>query len=200
MRARAASAGATRERIIGAMLAMCLDRWYDEVTLRDVAARAGVALQTVINHFGSKEGLLAAMLEDPRAEHEFGGQRLAAVPGDVPAAIGLLVADYEHAGDAAVRFLALESRVPALAPVLAFGRTGHRAWVEQTFPAALAGLTGQDRERRIALLICATDVYTWHLLRRDQGMTCDGTAAAMTELVRALHPSDPSRRDRGREQ
>lgn len=198
MRARAASTQATRERIIGAMLEMCMDRWYDEVTLRDVAGRSGVALQTVVNHFGSKEGLLAAMLEDPRAEQEFGGQRLTAVPGDIPAAIGLLVADYEHAGDAAIRFLALESRVPALAALLAFGRTGHRAWVERTFPAALAGFTGPARDQRLALLVCATDVYTWRLLRRDQGMTRDGTAAAMTELVRALHPSGPPAHDQGR--
>jgi AcrR family transcriptional regulator len=198
MRTRAASARATGARITGAMLAMCLERWYDEVTLRDVAERAGVALQTVINHFGSKEGLLAAMLEDPRTQQEFGGHRLAAVPGDIPAAIGLLVADYEHAGDAAVRFLALESRVPALAPVLAFGRAGHRAWVEQAFPAAIAGLTGPDRQQRVALLICATDVYTWHLLRRGQGLSRRATAAAMTELVRALHPGDPAH-DQGRD-
>jgi AcrR family transcriptional regulator len=200
MRARAESARATRERIIGVMLAMCLDHWYDEVTLRDIAERAGVALQTVVNHFGTKEGLLAAMLADPRVAQEFGGQRLTAVPGDIPAAVGLLVADYEHAGDAAVRFLALESRVPALAPVLAFGRGGHRAWVERTFPAALAGLTGSARDRRLGLLVCATDVYTWHLLRRDQGMTRDGTAAAMTELVLALHPGgQPPGPGQGRE-
>jgi hypothetical protein len=33
----------------------------------------GVVLQTVVNHFSTKEGLLAAMLEDPHAEQEFGG-------------------------------------------------------------------------------------------------------------------------------
>jgi AcrR family transcriptional regulator len=187
MRARAASTRATRERIIGAMLQMFLEGWYDEVTLRGVAERAGVSLQTVVNHFSTKEGLLAAMLDDPRVEQEFGGQRRRAIPGDIPAAIDLLMRDYEHSADAAIRMLALESRVPALAGTIEFGRTGHRAWVERTFPAALAGLTGQGRERRLLLLTCATDVYTWRILRRDHGLTRGETAAAMTELVEALH-------------
>ncbi len=187
MRARAASTQATRERIIGAMLALCVERWYDEVTLRDIAAQSGVSLQTVINHFATKEGLLAAMLQDPRAQREFGGQRSKAAPGDIPAAIDLLMGDYEHGGDAVIRFLALESRVPSLVPVLAFGRAGHRAWVERTFPAALAGLTGPERERRLLLLICATDVYTWQILRRDRGLSRRETTDAIREMAEALH-------------
>jgi AcrR family transcriptional regulator len=187
MRARAASTQATRDRIVGAMLEMCLDRWYDEITLRDVADRSGVALQTIVNHFGTKEGLLASMLEDPRAEQEFGGRRLQATPGDAAGAIDLLMADYEHAGEAVIRFLSLESRVPALAAVLAFGRVGHRSWVERTFGPALKGLSRAKRERRVALLICATDVYTWHLLRHDQGLSVGDTSAAIREMVDALH-------------
>lgn len=192
MRARAASTQATRERIIGAMLQMCMDGWYDEVTLRGVAERSGVSLQTVVNHFSTKEGLLAAMLDDPRVDQEFGGQRLKAIPGDIPSAIDLLMQDYEHSGDAAIRMLALESRVPALARTIEFGRSRHRAWVERTFPAALTGLTGHVRERRLLLLICATDVYTWRILRRDQGLSRSETAAAITEMVEALHATGPA--------
>jgi AcrR family transcriptional regulator len=188
MRARAVATQETRERIIGAILALCIDRWYDEVTLHDVAAHAGVAVQTVINHFGTKEGLLAAMLADPRTQREFGGQRSKAVPGDIPAATDLLLEDYERRGDAAIRLLALEARVPALVPVLAFGRAGHRAWVERIFPAALDGLAAPERERRVLLLVCATDVYTWKILRRDQGLSRAATAEAMCALVGALHP------------
>ncbi|HLX87703.1 MAG TPA: TetR/AcrR family transcriptional regulator, partial [Acidimicrobiales bacterium] len=66
MRARAAGVEATRQRIIGVMIRCCLEDWYDEITLRDVADGAGVSLQTVLNHFSSKEGLLEATLQDPR--------------------------------------------------------------------------------------------------------------------------------------
>jgi AcrR family transcriptional regulator len=169
------------------MLELCLHRWYDEITLRELATQSGVALQTVINHFGTKEGVFAAMLEDPRTRAAFSGQRWNAVPGDIPGAVALLLQDYEHAGDAIIRFLALESRIPSLADLLTFGRTGQRAWLECTFPAALVGRTSAEREHRLQLLLCATDVYTWKLLRRDQGLSQDETTARVTDLVDMVH-------------
>ena len=59
MRDRAASAEATRRRIIDATIALSLERWWPEITMREIAAKAGVALQTVVNHFGSKDGVPA---------------------------------------------------------------------------------------------------------------------------------------------
>ena len=198
MQARAESAQATRDRIVGAMVELLLEHWYDEVTLRDLAKAAGVALQTIVNHFSTKEGVLAATLEDPRLAAAFGGERNEVPAGDSRHAVAMLVDSYEHAGDATIRLLALESRLPALASLLAFGRDGHREWVQNTFPAALEGLTGAEQERRIVLLICATDVYTWKLLRRDQGLTREQTGAAILELVEALYTDDVRRGRRGR--
>jgi AcrR family transcriptional regulator len=62
MHARAAAAQKTRERIVDAAIELFVTRWYDEVTLREVASRSGVSLQTVVNHFGSKERLLAEVV------------------------------------------------------------------------------------------------------------------------------------------
>jgi AcrR family transcriptional regulator len=187
MQVRADAAQATRERIVGAMVELLLERWYDEVSLRDLAKAAGVALQTIVNHFSTKEGVLAATLEDPRLAAAFGGERYEVPPGDIRLAVEMLVDSYERAGDATIRLLALETRLPSLASLLAFGRDSHREWVQNTFPTALRGLTGGERERRVVLLICATDVYTWKLLRRDQGLTRKQTTAAIVELVAALH-------------
>jgi hypothetical protein len=119
----------------------------------------------------------------------FGGDRYELPPGDVRLAVDALVDSYERAGDATIRLLALESRLPSLASLLALGRDSHRQWVQDTFPAALDGLAGAERQRRVVLLICATDVYTWQVLRRDQKLTRSQTAAAMVELVEALHPA-----------
>jgi AcrR family transcriptional regulator len=178
LRARAVSARATRERIVGAMLELFRDRWYDEIALRDVAERAGVALQTVLNHFASKEGLLTALVEDPRLLQEFGG-RLQARPGDVRRGLELLVDDYERAGDAMIRLLALEPRAPSLKPALDMGRIGHRLWLDSLFD-------GRLEPARLDLLVCATDVYTWRILRRDQGHSREATLAAISEMVEAL--------------
>ena len=61
MDTRRAAAEATRERILSTAVDAFLTRWYDEVTLQDVARAAGVSGQTVINHFGGKEPLSAAV-------------------------------------------------------------------------------------------------------------------------------------------
>lgn len=187
MEARAATIQTTKDRIIGAMLQLFLERWYDELTLKDVAEKAGVALQTVLNHFASKEGLLAALLEDQRLLDVFAGHRFRAQPGDdVHTVMQLLVADYERAGDAMVRLLALEARAPAVQPMLDMGRIGQRIWLESVFEYDLRGLRGDARERRLDLIVCATDVYTWHILRRAQGHSPAETLTAILEMVEAI--------------
>jgi AcrR family transcriptional regulator len=182
---RAASTEETRKRILDVARELWLERWYDEMTLRELADRAGVALQTVVNHFGSKDGIAAAMLEQGLPEEWM--TRATARPDEIGEAIELLVADYEITGDALIRSLALEGRIFALHPVLELGRRAHRAWVEHTFPAALSGLSGEARARRLDLLVCAADLYTWKLLRRDRGLSQVQTEAAMRDLVEALH-------------
>ncbi|HET6509062.1 MAG TPA: TetR/AcrR family transcriptional regulator [Baekduia sp.] len=185
MRERAASTAATRQRIIDATLELYLEQWFDDITLKQIAARAGVALQTVVNHFGTKEDVAAAVLEY-QAEGRLA--RPPATPDDVAGAIDILIDNYEHVGDAVIRALALEVRRPALRTFLDGGRADHRRWVEASFPAALTGLRGAARQRRLDLLACATDVYTWKLLRRDRGLGAAATKKAIRELVEALHP------------
>ncbi|MDR3639111.1 MAG: TetR/AcrR family transcriptional regulator [Isosphaeraceae bacterium] len=52
-----------REALIDAGRAMFVSRPYDEVTLRAVAKKAGYSAPTILNHFGSKEGLIFAICE-----------------------------------------------------------------------------------------------------------------------------------------
>lgn len=182
---RAVTTEATHQRIIDAALELWRERWYDEITMRNIAATAGVALKTVVNHFGTKEAIFAAAMERPVEEGLM--TRGEARPDDIVGAVRLLVQDYENVGDATIRTLALEGRVLALQPILDRGREHQRDWVESTFPAALSGLHGAARKRRIDLLVCATGAYTWKILRRDHGLSQRQTAAAIRQLVEALH-------------
>ena len=179
MELRGAATEATRERILAAADELFLEHWYDDVTLASIAKRAGVSGQTVINHFGGKEGLFAGVQE------RFGAQvvsrRYSATPGDVDSVIASLMSDYEITGDAVIRLLALEETVPSVAPMLAAGRKGHREWVEAMFGA-------QDA---VPELVVATDVYTWKLLRRDLRLSRSETIRTMTALVRGVLPGDP---------
>jgi AcrR family transcriptional regulator len=182
---REAAAQATRERVLDAAAEAFAAGWYEDVTLRDVARAAGVALQTVVNHFGTKEALYAAATE--RIHERIAAARTTVTPGDLDGAVAALVADYERTGDYTLRTLALEGRVAVVAPVLAVGRAGHEWWVEHVFAAALDGLSERDRRRRRAQLVAVTDVFTWKLLRRDKGLGVQDTITAMRELVAALH-------------
>jgi AcrR family transcriptional regulator len=174
MELRAAAAEATRERILSAAADAFLEHWYDDVTIAAVAKRAGVSGQTVVNHFGSKEELASAAYG--YVGEQITLRRYEPEPGDARAAVDVLVDDYEITGDAVIRMLAVEEKVPTLAPLLATGRDGHRRWVETMFQAP----------KLIPELVVATDVYTWKLLRRDQGMSRGRTAAAMLRIVEAL--------------
>jgi len=174
MQSRAASVETTRARIVEAAHELFFARWYDDVTLADIAQLAGVSGQTVINHFGGKEQVFAAAVD--QASEQLQARRYRARPGNVGAAIAVLVDDYEITGDATIRLLALEERLPAVRAAMVLGRAGHREWVEAMFAAP--ALTAE--------LIVVTDVYAWKLLRRDQGLSRDATVAAIRRMVDGL--------------
>lgn len=190
--AREASVQATRERILTAAIAAFTARGYEEATLRGIAADAGIALQTVVNHFGSKERLFQAVTD--RVGDSIHAARWSVVPGDVRAAIATLVDDYERTAEFTLRMLALEDRVPAVLPSLERGRAGHAAWVEHVFTDLLDDLRGPVRTRRFAQLVAVTDIYTWKLLRRDKGLDRDQTITAMHELAAGLNEHRPGGR------
>ena len=182
MRARAATVGRTRERI----LSVARDRFfrlpYDEVRLAEIADAAGVSQQTLLNHFSSKEGLLMAVVEFVAPEID--AMRGPVVPGDVDAAVRGLMRQYEALGDANVRLVAVAERIPDLARAVEFGRAAHTAWLEAAFADSLPD-DRRARRRAIAALYAVTDVGTWKLLRRDLGHSRAGTAAVLRLLLRA---------------
>lgn len=181
---RAAAVQKTRDRILDSAEALISERWYDEVGVRELAQHAGVAPQTVISHFGSKPGVLAAVSE--RVSARVGSARDGVQPGDVDGAVAALLAEYEDLGDGIVKMIALEGRVPELAPILARGRAVHRGWIERVFADALESQPPAERERRTVALIAATDVLTWKVVRREQALAANPTRKVMTEMTRAL--------------
>jgi AcrR family transcriptional regulator len=184
MVARAASSAATGERILDAAVEAFWERPGEQVSLDEVARRAGVSVQTVIRRFGGRDGLLAAAVvrESRRVETE----RDPAAVTDARGAVGQLVTHYEAMGDRVLAMLAEETRTPALREVAGSGRRFHRTWCEAVFAATLANLAGETRERRLAQLVAVCDVYTWKLLRRDAGLSRHQAELALLELIEPL--------------
>ena len=181
MRARTDAAEATHQRIVNVAIDLLPEVWVDQITLDEVAARAGVTVQTVIRRFGNKESLIATA--GTLLEQRIAQQRMAAPVGDVAGILQNVFDHYEDVGDMVLRALAQEGRYPALREITDRGRRLHYAWVEHTFAPFLAHRMGTEYERLRAQLIAVTDIYMWKLLRRDLLLERTQAEIALRELL-----------------
>jgi AcrR family transcriptional regulator len=183
MVARAEAAAATRERLLASAWEQFADRPFDDVHLSAVAADAGVSVQTLHAHFGTKAALFtAAWLWRVTPE---GARRDEAPVGDVRAAVRILYDSYERDGDAVLRLLTQEERIPAVHEMAESGRRWHRGWVERTLGPLLDGTSGSARERRLVALVVATDLLVWKLLRREMDLARRTAERIVTDMVTA---------------
>jgi len=184
MGVRAQRSEATARRIREVALERFLSRAYDDVTLDEIAAAANVTVPTLIAHFGRKEGLFVAAVED------WGGRmvefREEAPAGDHAGAIRNLLEHYDASGDRLLHLLAEEDRFPTVRAMTDEGRKFHREWVERVFEPSLRGLRGAGRERLVVQLIVATDLLSWKLMRLDMKLSRRQTEAAMAGMIAAL--------------
>src|SRR3954452_16122146 len=120
MVARADAAAERRERILAAAWQRFADDIYERVRLRDVAADAGGSVQTVHSAFGTKDQLFVAAWIWAIGPH--GARRDRAPGGDIQQDVRLLYDSYEHQGDAGLRLLAEEHRIPAIRAMTNAGR------------------------------------------------------------------------------
>ena len=183
MSGREAAKRHTREAILDAASELFAPAWFDEVTLADVAARAGVSQQTVVNHFGSKIGLYLTGLTE-RFLPELEALRGSAVPGDVGSVVATVVADYETSGDSTFRTVASAERIPELQQLVDGGRQAHRAFVDRVM-SPLLPRSGAARTRRLTLLTAVLDVTMWYQLRRVERLDVPQTRAHLESLVGA---------------
>jgi AcrR family transcriptional regulator len=181
MTARAQAVQETRERVLDAVLSLHEHHLSSDISLADVAAEAGVSVQTVLRHFGSREGLIDSAIERATADVE---AERRCDPGDIAGAVRAVVDHYERRGGGVLLLLAQEGSEAFAANVTATGRSLHRRWVEESFEPLLP--PGASRDATVDLLVVATDVYTWKLLRRDRGLSVRSTRRRMEMLVQAV--------------
>ena len=183
MVARAEATAATRDRLLASGWSHFSNRSFEGVRLADVAADAGVSVQTLYAHFGTKDALFVAAwawMATPQ-----GVERDSAPVGDVRTAVHLLYDSYERDGDAVLRLLAQEERIPAIREMADAGRRWHRGWVERIFEPLLGGASGSERERRVVKLVVATDLLVWKLLRREMELGRRAAERIVIEMVTA---------------
>jgi AcrR family transcriptional regulator len=181
MTVRAQAAAATGERLLAAAWRHFTTRPYEEVLLREIAAEAHVTAQTLHARFGSKEELFVASYA------WFGQQEMTerpAIPStDVAGTIAQLYDRYETHGQAILRMLSQEERIPTVHRMTEAGRAYHRHWAETTFAPLLRGLRGKTRERRLTAIVVATDLLVWKLLRLDMKLQRDQAERIVVEMA-----------------
>jgi AcrR family transcriptional regulator len=182
--ARAEAQQRTRDALLDAANDEFSKDGLSKASLESVAAKAGVTKQTVLRHFGSKDGLIEAAIR--RLSEIVRKERARAPIGDVPAAVHNLMDHYERYGDVVMRVLAEEHRIPLVRKMTDNGRALHREWVTRTFEPQLAGLDKETHERRMAQLVTVCDVYVWKLLRRDMKLDVQQAETALIELIEGI--------------
>jgi AcrR family transcriptional regulator len=183
MTTRAEATERTRNRIMDAALALSTEKPLAAISLPDIARLAEVSVQTVLRQFESRDGVLDATIDFARAAVT---AERRTTPGDVPTAIRVLVDHYERRGDGVLLLLGQETWEARAATVTEGGRRLHREWVTEVFAPILAHAPADGRDELVDLLVVATDVYTWKLLRRDRRLSRSDTVSRMLLLVESV--------------
>jgi AcrR family transcriptional regulator len=188
MGARQEAKDATRDAIVAATIDTFMAERSFAVTLPAVAERAGVTVKTVLRHFGSRDALIEAAWA--QARDEVLAERTPPTD-DVDTAIRVLIEHYERRGDMVLTVLADDSD-PRAVRMNSTGRLEHRAWVEDVFGSRLPD-DEASRSRLVDVLVVATDVYCWKLLRRDRGLSTDDVCDRMLLLTESVLAGAASR-------
>jgi AcrR family transcriptional regulator len=185
MGARARAAQLTREQILDAAVELFTSRSFDDVTISDIASRAEVSGQTITNHFGSKDNLYITGLEE-RFAPRVNKIRSGVAVGDVESIVGVVVAGYEETGESTVQMMAQSNQFEALAEATRRGRKAHEDWVFHVFSAHLETVADPVRGRLHRMLCVLLDVYTWHQLRTQDGLSDKEVRDHLTFAIEAL--------------
>jgi AcrR family transcriptional regulator len=182
MGARGDGVAATRARILDAGRSLALKDLVLDPTLEQVADRAEVSVQTLLRHFGSRAKLIEQVADHALRATE---SERRPVAGDPASAVDAVLTHYEDLGDFSLAVLAREAVDPRAAEVAGAGKALHRRWVEDSFGAALPA-DPAGREALVDLLVIATDVYAWKLLRRDRTYALPVVRERMLAMVEAV--------------
>jgi len=178
---RARQAAETRREILEAARRLFVERGYAATSVADVAAAAGVAIQTIYASVGSKRALLGSLADHLDAESGV-PEALRAIRGATDArevirhGVGITRRFNEGGGDI-LRALASAAAVePEMAALLAEGQRRHRAGTRSAVEliASRWGLRDpMTTDRGAAIFATITSIASWQGLHDDHGWSFD---------------------------
>jgi AcrR family transcriptional regulator len=182
--ARAEAQERTRQALLDAAMEEFFEDRWQKTSLEKLSAKAGVTKQTLLRHFGSKDGLLLQAIV--RSGSQIFDQRWSVPAGDIDGAVENLLDHYEDWGERALRLGAWQDGPALLAQLSLMARQVHYDWVGYVFDPWLADLEEPARSRLRATLIALCDVHTWQLFSRDLGLERAEMHATLTSAIEAV--------------
>jgi AcrR family transcriptional regulator len=178
-----------QERTREALIAAATDEFFEgnwlKTSLDSLSRRAGVTRQTLLRHFGSKDGLLMQSLM--RGATQVRDQRWSTPTTDISGAVENVIDHYEEWGERSVRIGAWQRGPAVLALFANAARQLHYDWVEHAFAGWLDRFDDETRAERQAILVVLCDVQTWWTLSNDLGLARRKVHAILTgQIERAL--------------
>ena len=173
-----------------ALMRLVVERGLDAVSIRTVAAEAGVSIGAVQYHFATKDDLLLAAYERAIDRVALRAQAIAARASDPGEYVRLLLRELLPLDDAreaelrvAVAFTARSVHSPRLT---ALYTEGYRALVD----AVAGGLAapGFDSRRAAVQAVAMADGLAWHMLCAPDVLTADAALAALDAHLDTLLP------------
>ncbi len=186
--ARARASARTRDALLDSANDELFAGDWSKASLESLSARAGVTKQTLLRHFGSKDGLLIeAIMRGAARVHD---QRWSAPRGDIAGTVENLLDHYEEWGERSMRIGAWQRGPVMLALVSKAARKFHYDWVEYTFGPWLDPLDGQTRVRRRAALIALCDLQSWWILSHDLELPRSEIHVILLDMIERLLASE----------
>jgi AcrR family transcriptional regulator len=181
MGVRAKAAEMTSKEIIRVVGELWMKYSLHEITLEMIAQETGVTVRTILRKYGSKESLFDAALQEDTAGIQ--DVRKKAQAGNIDQSISILINEYEYAGLAVIRTLAVENDLPVAAKILKKGRELHKEWCGRIFAEYLPSPNDKEYQILLGAFYAAPDVYKWKLLRIDLGYSKEKTEEIFLKTI-----------------
>lgn len=196
---RERQAADTRREILEAAQRLFVARGYAATSVADVAAEAGVAVQTIYSSVGSKRALLGGLADHLDERGGVAEARAAMAAATDPRevirlGVRLTRAFHEGAGDLLRALVSAAAVEPEMAATLAEGRRRHRAGTLGAVKliAARWGLRdGLSAARGGAIFATITAIPTWQELRDEHGWSFDAIEEWMVATLATALLAEP---------
>lgn len=188
----------TRDDILSAARRLFAERGYSGTSIQDIAAEAGVAVQTIYSRLGSKSGMLFALVDKIQDESGMSA-KLPRIFGATTATevvrgyVAVTRGFQENCGDVIGALFSSVGAAPELDDFVAEGRRRHRDGAKKVvellekFQSLAPGLTSQAA---VAFLAATTSYEAWAELR-TAGLGWDDIEQVLADtLCRALLAAD----------